>query len=225
LSYLRDILPAVTYGYDDGFCPLPLVSVITPTWQRHDLLLNRCIPSVSAQTYPHVEHIIVSDGPDEELRAKFMSIQDPGFRRLILLDEHPAVPHWGTFARTAGVEAARGEFIAYNDDDDALRPEHCALLAQALIDHPEAGFAYSRMVSHNPSGDHVIGDCVPPVYGQLGSPMLMHRRDILQQAAWGEPDAAEDWKLVELWIAAGVQYIHVHEDTVDVYPSTFANLL
>ena len=46
----------------------PLVSVITPTWQRADLLVNRCIPSVQAQDYPVVEHIIVSDGPDQLLR-------------------------------------------------------------------------------------------------------------------------------------------------------------
>jgi len=216
----------VTYGYDDGFHPVPLVSVVTPTWHRHDLLLNRCIPSVAAQGYPNVEHVIVSDGPDDELRAKFMACQTPGFRRLILLDEHPAVPHWGTFARRAGLEAAQGEFITYNDDDDALRPEHCALLAQALIDNPQAGFAYSWMLSHNPSGDHTIGDCVPPVYGQLGSPMIMHRRELTSKyATWGEPDAAEDWKMVELWIANGVQFTHVPQVTVDVYPSTFANLL
>jgi glycosyltransferase involved in cell wall biosynthesis len=215
----------VTYGYDDDWYAPPLVSVITPTWQRHNTLLGRCIPSVSAQTYPHVEHVIVSDGPDDELRARFMAAQDPGFRRLILLDEHPAVPHWGTFARRAGLEAAQGEFITYNDDDDALRTEHCALLAQALIDNPDAGFAYSWMLSHNPSGDHTIGDCVPPVYGQLGSPMIMHRRSVLEFATWGEPDAAEDWKLVELWIASGVQYVPVKQVTVDVYPSTFANLL
>jgi glycosyltransferase involved in cell wall biosynthesis len=215
----------MTYGEALTWHEPPLVSVITPTWQRHGLLLNRCIPSVSAQTYPHVEHVIVSDGPDEELRAKFTSCQDPGFRRLIALDEHSPVPHWGTFARLAGLEAAMGEFIAYCDDDDALRPEHCALLAQALTDNPGAGFAYSWMLSHNPSGDHVIGDVVPPVYGNFGTPMMMHRRSVLRYAGWGEPDAAEDWKLIELWIASGVQYVPVKQATVDVYPSTFANLL
>ena len=72
---------------------------------------------------------------------------------------------------------------------------------------------------------HVIGDTDAPVYGQLGSPMIMHRRSVLEFATWGEPDAAEDWKLVELWIASGVQYVPVKQVTVDVYPSTFANLL
>lgn len=203
----------------------PLVSVITPTWRRHGLLLDRCVPSVGSQTYPHVEHVIVSDGPDEELKVKILQRQGPGLIRYIQLPEHPGVPHWGTFARRAGLEAAQGSLITYNDDDDALRPEHCALLAQALIDHSEAGFAYSWMLSHNPSGDHVIGDVVPPVYGQLGSPMLMHRRSVLEYATWGEPDAAEDWKMVELWLASGVQYVPVKQATVDVYPSTFAGLL
>lgn len=204
---------------------MPLVTVITPTWQRHDLLLDRCIPSVSAQTYPNVEHVIVSDGPDPELRTRLIGCQLPGFRRLVCLDEHPAGPHWGTYCRLAGLAAANGSLITYNDDDDALRPDHCALLAQSLIDHPEAGFAYSWMLSHNPSGDHVIGDCVPPVYGQLGSPMLMHREEITEKyGTWGEPDAAEDWKMVSHWLANGVQFTPVRQVTVDVYPSTYANL-
>src|SRR5262252_1881600 len=46
---------------------LPSVDVVTPTWERHDVLLNRAIPSVQAQTYPNVRHIVVSDGPDMEL--------------------------------------------------------------------------------------------------------------------------------------------------------------
>ena len=56
----------------------PTVSVITPTWQRHDLLLNRCVPSVAAQDHPAVEHVIVSDGPDPDLRGKLAGL--PGVR-------------------------------------------------------------------------------------------------------------------------------------------------
>ena len=53
----------------------PLVSVITPTWLRHDWLLHRCMPSVQGQTYPHIEHIIVSDGPDPELAVLMKDLQ------------------------------------------------------------------------------------------------------------------------------------------------------
>jgi cellulose synthase/poly-beta-1,6-N-acetylglucosamine synthase-like glycosyltransferase len=41
----------------------PLVSIITPTWKRRDLLVKRALPSVAAQDYPNIEHVVVSDGP------------------------------------------------------------------------------------------------------------------------------------------------------------------
>ena len=44
----------------------PLVSVVTGTWQRHDLLME-AIANVRSQTYPNIEHVIVSDGPDQAL--------------------------------------------------------------------------------------------------------------------------------------------------------------
>ena len=204
----------------------PLVTVITPTWNRPEQLFNRCIPSVAAQTYPNIEHVVVHDGPfDDEFKDRFLRCDAPGFRRLISLDEHDPNPHWGGPARRFGLERSEGEFVTYLDDDDAFRPDHVRLLAEQLINDPVLGWTYSRMVSHQPSGDYVIGDCVPPVYGQIGSPMLMHRRQITASvASWGAPDAAEDWKLVELWIASGIKYGHVHEDTVDVWPSAYAAL-
>ena len=53
----------------------PTVSVVTPTWQRHDLLMDRCIPSVAAQDYPDVEHVICSDGPDPDLAERLAPLQ------------------------------------------------------------------------------------------------------------------------------------------------------
>lgn len=205
---------------------LPLVTVITPTWFRPDMLFSRCIPSVAAQTYQNIEHVIVHDGPyDDDFRHRFMGCKEPGLRYLMSLDEHEPYPHWGGPARRFGLERCTGEYITYLDDDDAFRPDHVQLLVQKLMDDPILGWVYSRMVSHAPSGDHVIGDCVPPVYGQIGSPMIMHRRQLIAAVAnWGAPDAAEDWKLVEKWLAAGIKYAHVDADTVDVYPSAYAGL-
>ena len=55
---------------------LPLVSVVTSTWRRADVLMQRCIPSVMAQSYPNFEHIIVSDRPDDKLLDKLRSFLD-----------------------------------------------------------------------------------------------------------------------------------------------------
>jgi glycosyltransferase involved in cell wall biosynthesis len=203
----------------------PVITVITPTWwQRHDQLLNRCIPAVRDQTYPNVEHLIVSDGPDAELANKLFPPFRTGGRSqwFTNLPEHDPAPHWGHLARLHGLTFASGEFITYCDDDDVLRPKHCELLVNALLEHPEAGWAYSRMLSHRFEDEGVSEIGVgPPSCGNIGTPMIMHRREILEHGTWGPASEFEDWELVNRWLHAGVEYVAVDEITVDVYPSLF----
>lgn len=203
----------------------PLVSVITPTIpSRHELLLNRCIPSVQAQAYRNVEHIIVSDGPDEELMRKLINGQ---FTHLVtyvqLLDEHHGGNRYGGAGRRKGIEMSQGDLIAYIDDDDALRPEHVSKLAAVLLDDPSLLWAFSVMASHSNTGLYThIGDYAgPPQACMIGTPMLMHRREILRYGTWGEPSQTEDWELVKKWLDAGLPYGRVREPTVDVYPSAY----
>jgi Glycosyl transferase family 2 len=209
----------------------PLVSVITPTWRRGDLLMERCYPSVYGQTYLGVEHVIVSDGPDPGLRERFNALAKKPPVPLVAervrplwfleLAEHSPERHWGHLARLYGLTIAEGELITYCDDDDALRAEHCALLAQALIDDPGAGFAVSRMMTRGPTyGQAVIG-WGPLGCGNIGSPMIMHRREILEHGTWGPASSSEDWDMVERWLKAGIRCADVPEVTADVWPSVF----
>lgn len=205
----------------------PLVTVITPTWQRHDLLLDRCIPSVQAQEYLLVEHVIVSDGPDDSLAFEIgWRIARNGWKvpiRYYELPEHDPEKHWGVPGRLAAIKQAHGDYITYCDDDDALRPGHCGLMARALLDQPEAGFAVSRMLSHHesdPSRDQVFG-WGPLALGNVGTPMIMHRREILEHGTWGSASYTEDWDLVRRWLDAGVTCANVSAETSDVYPSYY----
>jgi glycosyltransferase involved in cell wall biosynthesis len=202
--------------------PEPTVSVITPTWQRHDLLFTRCIPSVHGQTWKNTEHIIVSDGPDPILAHRLAPGGPDGFRNrwFYALPEHDPEEHWGHAARLAGIEMSAGEFITYCDDDDALRMHHCDLLAKALLRQPDAGFAVSRMVQHGGPHDTVVG-FGPLAAGNVGSPMIMHRREILDLATWDAPSWIEDWMLVQRWLALGVKCANVDAETVDVWPSAY----
>jgi glycosyltransferase involved in cell wall biosynthesis len=202
--------------------PQPAVSVITPTWQRHKLLFSRCIPSVHGQGYENVEHIIVSDGPDPMLAQRLAPNGPDGARDrwFYALPEHDPDEHWGHAARQTGIDLASGEFITYCDDDDALRRDHCSLLAQALVKNPDAGFAVSRMVQHGGAHKRVIGHG-PLGAGNVGSPMIMHRRDILDVANWGPASWIEDWMLVQRWLVHGIKYVNVDAETVDVWPSVW----
>lgn len=207
---------------------LPLVSVITPTWNRHEKLLNRCIPSVQSQTYRKVEHVIVSDGTDRDLLYKIEELSEgTAFYhpvRFVELDgDHPGFNRYGSLARLAGIENSGGALIAYIDDDDALRPEHCAKLAAVLADDDRLEWAFSQMASHSNSGlfTHIGAYPGPPFCGQIGTPMIMHRRETLRYGTWGPAGSMEDWELVQRWLTAGLLYGRVHEPTVDVWPSAY----
>jgi len=89
----------------------PFVSVVIPTYRR-PAALDRCLASLAAQDYPHdrFEVIVVEDGGAEST----------GSGRAIegLCVKWLAVPHGGpAAARNRGAAMARGEILAFIDDD------------------------------------------------------------------------------------------------------------
>lgn len=207
---------------------MSLVSVITPTWRRHDLLMGRCVQSVFAQTYPKVEHLVVSDGPDRELADIIAGdlwrrpLQTRPLRFLQLPEHVDAGPvDYGSRARNHALQYATGEFVAYLDDDNAWRPEHLALLVRALRRDPLADFAYSRMLCH--PTNTVIG-AEQPIYGGIDTSLLIHRRGVPEKfGLWPLPheidgDAhAPDWGVVARWLDKGARWTRVDQVTVDYY--------
>lgn len=187
------------------------ISVITPTWQRHDLLIERCLPSVQAQTVD-VEHVVVCDGPDPLLRDRIAATS-------VLyteLHQHPDPPNCGTFAINRGCEISTGDYLTVLDDDNAFRPDHCELLAAALDANPEADFVFSQILRHG------IGDIIgtdPPFHGGIDGNALMWRRATHEKfGAWPAPcGRSPDWLLVSNWILSGARWNFVPRVTVDYY--------
>ena len=194
----------------------PLVSVVSPTWQRHGLLFSRCILSVQAQDYPALEHIVVSDGPDPVLASAFKGSIYASTPRYYELPEHPPAAQWGHHARLHGIDLAKGDYIAYLDDDNSWRPGHVRALVAAL-EETGAGFAYGKQHVHG-RGEYLIGTD-PPVCGQIDTSMIIHRRELLGLATWrwhpGIPTI--DWDLVSRWMAAGATWVRVPHVTSDYY--------
>jgi glycosyltransferase involved in cell wall biosynthesis len=99
----------------------PLVSVITPTRNRAEKL-PRAIASLFSQTHENFELILVDDHSSDETPDLVSSIKDHRLR-YIRLPECSGVAN----ARNIGLEAARGEFVCFLDDDDEISPNKLQL--------------------------------------------------------------------------------------------------
>ncbi|WP_019009204.1 NAD-dependent epimerase/dehydratase family protein [Deinococcus aquatilis] len=96
----------------------PLVSVVIPTRNRPDLLLQRAVRTALAQTLHNIEVIVVIDGPDPATVQALSEVPDSRLRVLALPDNIGAAE-----ARNIGIRAAQAEWIALLDDDDEWAPE------------------------------------------------------------------------------------------------------
>ena len=99
-----------------------LVSVVIPTYSRN-VTLSRAIDSVLQQTYQNLDIIVVDDNSeDSEWRKSTEDLMEK-------YAEEPRIRYiknkqnlGGSGARNEGIKAARGEYIAFLDDDDEFFP-------------------------------------------------------------------------------------------------------
>jgi len=99
----------------------PRVSVVIPTHNRA-AMLERALQSVLAQTYPDFEVIVVDDGSAEPVAGMVERLCDPRLR-VLRLEPNRGVAR----ARNAGIAEARGDWIAFLDDDDEWLPAKLSL--------------------------------------------------------------------------------------------------
>jgi glycosyltransferase involved in cell wall biosynthesis len=107
---------------------LPEFSIVIPTFNRQ-ARLNQCLTAIAALEYPRdrFEVIVVDDGspqPAEEIVGRFRDHLDIRYLRR---------PHEGpAAARNAGARIARGDYLAFTDDDCAPSPGWLRAFAEAL---------------------------------------------------------------------------------------------
>lgn len=114
----------------------PRVSVIITTYNRADLL-PRAVNSVLAQTFTDYEIIIVDDCSQDDTREVTRGFSDPRIRLIRHETNQGAAA-----ARNTGIANARGEYIAFLDDDDECTPNRLADQASVLDSRPYVGMVY-----------------------------------------------------------------------------------
>jgi glycosyltransferase involved in cell wall biosynthesis len=113
----------------------PLVSVIIPVYNGARYL-REALESVFTQTYRPFEVIVVDDGSTDESGVIAQSFDD--VRYIHQANQGVAV------ARNNAIEAARGEFFAFLDQDDVWTPEKLTLQIAYLLSHPDVGYTLTQ---------------------------------------------------------------------------------
>src|SRR2546426_8584306 len=106
----------------------PFVSVIVATRDRPEYLA-RCLPALMALHYPRYEVIVVDNAPTTTATADFIQqVYSDEPRIQYVREDHPGV----SWARNCGIMAARGEILAFTDDDVVVDAYWLAELVKAF---------------------------------------------------------------------------------------------
>ena len=165
----------------------PRFSVIIPTYGRPQYL-GEAIDSALAQTVEDLEVVVVDDaGPEEP--------EGPGDPRVRVLRRDanggPAA------ARNTGIEAARGQYLVFCDDDDVMTLDRLEIALEGLERGPVSVCWNRYMDAPEPAGKprlegdvrHVILDHMAPHVGRTAveraiAPTFDERFNALEDAEW-----------------------------------------
>ncbi|MBW8010237.1 MAG: glycosyltransferase [Chloroflexi bacterium] len=178
---------------------LPLVSIVTPSFQQAEFL-ERTIKSVLSQDYPNIEYMVVdggsTDGSVEIIKkyadklAWWVSEKDDGQSDAI----------------NKGLSRAQGEFVAWLNSDDVYLPGAIRHAASVLKDNPEVGLVYSKLHSIDQNGkvfntisyeQYSLEDLLS--FRIIGQATVFMRRSVMKKA--GKIDQSYNYLLDHhLWV-------------------------
>jgi glycosyltransferase involved in cell wall biosynthesis len=115
----------------------PEVTVVIPTRSRWGLLSANALPAALRQDDVEVEVIVVDDCSADETPRRLAEMRDPRVR-LVRFE----APRGVAAARNAGITAARGQWLAFLDDDDIWSPRKLRAQLDAA-ERTQADFVYT----------------------------------------------------------------------------------
>lgn len=184
------------------------VSVIIATHNR-ETLVAEAIDSVLAQSMKVREIIVVDDGSTDNTRRRLTQY---GSRIRAFFQSNQGASQ----ARNFGIREARGQWIAFLDDDDVWLREKIERQMQLAQQDPELGLVYCSdyavdehlQVRHT---RHAVHDNRGDVFEKLlvrnfiFTSCVMARRDPIEQAGLMDPSLrfGEDW---DLWLRIAARH-------------------
>lgn len=187
--------------------PLPRVSVVIPAYNA-ERTLPAALASVGAQGYRDFEVLVCDDASTDRTReVATEALRAGGVARWRVL----ALPKGNAAAsRNHGIRAARGELVAFLDDDDSWEPTKLARSVAAIDAGPLDLLCHSEVWRSDDGAqrlrhyDELFDPNVPPVVSLFRnnpfstSAVVVRRAHLLEAGLFDESlPSAEDY---DLWI-------------------------
>lgn len=184
------------------------VSIIITTHNRPHLLA-RAVESAHSASRRDVEVVVVDDASTDNTARVCRSLPNVKYLRV---ERNQGV----AFARNVGIQASRGEYLSFLDDDDVRLEGSLDGQCDALDSTPEAGFVYGQAIlglqdgsatgeyypAHCPQGD-IFWKLLAQNFVPCGTAVF--RRSALERVGLLDPriSGIDDW---DLWVRIAEAY-------------------
>ena len=118
----------------------PLISVIIPFYNGENFVFD-AVENLKNQDFKDFEIILVNDGSKDGTAEKLKEVkaQNPDLAITVINKENGGV----SSARNCGIDAARGEWLCFVDDDDVISRDYFSSLLSAVTQNgTKLGFGY-----------------------------------------------------------------------------------
>jgi glycosyltransferase involved in cell wall biosynthesis len=178
------------------------VSVVIPTY-NYAHTVGEAVASALAQTRPPLEVIVVDDGSTDDTPARLAAFGD-AIR--VVRQANAGL----SAARNAGIRAARGEWVALLDSDDAFHPRKLELQADYLAADPSVRLLGTGQFSDPAARWPAVADAPPGrrvtvdelvVRSRFAPSSVLFRRDVCDAVGYFDP-ALRSVEDRDFWIRA-----------------------
>ena len=188
--------------------PEPLISVLVPAYNA-EAFLEQCLESIVAQTYHHLEIIVVDDGSTDNSGA----ISDRWAERddRIRVIHQPNGGH--SAARNTALDAMTGELVMMVDSDDIVHPEFAFTLLDAMRRH-DADITVASYIAFfgNKPNFPQNHETTPRLYDQQQAIQAVFYQQGLTHSPWGRLFKASLFD--DIRFPLGI----IYEDLAIIYP-------